>query len=219
MTRLKSLLNRTKEGLGRIFPKAAKLQIAGPTATVREIKRATLFAVFSFLLAGSAGIAPADTAVPLGYFTNPKPVPNINTTDKDYAQTVSADGLTLIFGSGGQLYQATRDSQEAAFDSIVSLDSINTPSEGEDYPSMTDDGLTLYFNRGPIGLGPACEPRVDLFQACRNSVDEPFHTVHRLPGSLNSDGADATPFISRDGLTLLFSPCAGQSRERKGMPW
>ena len=207
MTRLKSLLDRTKEGLGRIFPKAAKLQIAGLTATVREMKRVTLLAVFSFLLAGSAGIAPADAAVPLGYFTDPKPVPNINTTDRDYAQTVSADGLTLIFGSGGQLYQATRDSQEEAFDYVVSLDSINTPSEGEDYPSMTDDGLTLYFNRGPIGLGPVCEPRVDLFQACRNSVDEPFHTVHRLPGILNGDGADATPFISRDGLTLLFSSC------------
>lgn len=84
---------------------------------------------------------------------------DVNTTEDDTAPSISADGLTLLYGSkrpGGNgerdLWQVTRPTVDAPFGNPVNL-SINTPFI-ENAPDVSLDGSTLYFaSSRPGGFG------------------------------------------------------------------
>lgn len=67
--------------------------------------------------------------------------------------------------------------------------------------SVSDDGLTLYLStEDQGGFGSR-----DLFQATRNSIDEPFGNLMNLGEKVNSAARDSSPRISADGMSLYFS--------------
>lgn len=79
------------------------------------------------------------------------------------------------------------------------LSGVNTP-QNEQNPSMTADGLMVVFNSGRPG-GPGGN---DIFIATRATADEPFGNIVPLSGEVNTVTSEGAPFISADGLTLLF---------------
>lgn len=73
-------------------------------------------------------------------------------------------------------------------------------SAGDNRPSVTRDGLTIFFDSSRTGTlgGP------DIYYATRSSTSQPFGTAVHLT-SLSSSAFDARPFISKDGSMMTFS--------------
>jgi MYXO-CTERM domain-containing protein len=68
----------------------------------------------------------------------------------------------------------------------------------ERWPSVSADGLELYFIRSQLETDAA------IWVATRGSTSEPFGNATRLPATINT-GYTSAPSISADGLTLFFS--------------
>jgi hypothetical protein len=89
------------------------------------------------------------------------------------------------------------------YDTPVHLDSpVNTPAfEGK--PSLSTDGLELYFvsdRPGALG-GPGDQ---DIYVTRRTSVNANWTPPERVPPPVSSAFFDITPTISLDGLALYF---------------
>lgn len=77
---------------------------------------------------------------------------------------------------------------------------INSPY-GDYDPSITPDGLSLYFSSTrPGGLG-----REDIWVSTRATVSDPWGPPVNLGAPVNSEYREGYPSITADGLTLVFS--------------
>jgi len=112
----------------------------------------------------------------------------------------------LTVGLSGLRYAAEDCSAGKPFcyDTPIHLDSpINTPGF-EGGPSLSADGLELYFvsdRPGALG-GPGDQ---DIYVARRRSVNSAWGEPARVPPPISSPFFDITPTISLDGLTLHFA--------------
>jgi WD40 repeat protein len=89
------------------------------------------------------------------------------------------------------------------YETPVHLDSpVNTPGfEGK--PSLSADGLELYFvSDRPGALGGAGDQ--DIYVSRRRSVNRSWGPPERVPPPISSAFFDITPTISLDGLALYF---------------
>jgi hypothetical protein len=128
--------------------------------------------------------------------------------------SISSDGLTLYFSDGhspqfgnrlpggfggqGDIWMVTRASVNGAWGEPINLGpAVN--SQNAIHPSISSDGLSLYFqSHRPGSLG-----HCDIMVATRKSMFDPFENPVFLK-NVNNSGADWTPDISADGLTLFF---------------
>jgi len=90
------------------------------------------------------------------------------------------------------------------YETPIHLDStVNTPGfEGK--PSLSADGLELYFvsdRAGALG-GPGDQ---DIYVSRRSSVNRSWGPPERVPPPVSSAFFDITPTISLDGLALYFA--------------
>ena len=121
-----------------------------------------------------------------------------------WAPSLSADGKTLYFGADSsavkeRIFVATRPDRGTTFSKAVALSEVNSTS-GEGNPCISNDGLTLYFySARPGGLGSS-----DVWSASRSSSTGSFGTPTPL-AAINGASEDRFPWISADGLALLFS--------------
>jgi Tol biopolymer transport system component len=118
--------------------------------------------------------------------------------------SISADGLSLYFtsdrpdGEGRwDIWLATRTSTTDEWSPATNVGSSVNTSGMESMPSISADGLELYFCRGDWGQG-------DLYVVTRNSPEEPWQTAVRLSDAVNVSADDYSPLISFDGLSLYF---------------
>jgi len=117
--------------------------------------------------------------------------------------SISADGLTLFFSSnrpGGSgsldLWMVKRETKEDDWGTPVNLGShVNSPS-GENTPSISFDGLELYFTSD--------RDDYKIWVTRRATIDEPWGTAVGLGSTIHSGGESMHPSLSADGLTLLF---------------
>jgi hypothetical protein len=139
--------------------------------------------------------------------------PVINTASVDATNCISSDNLELYFGSnrpGGlgdlDIWVSTRQNVNEAWGPAYNIGApVNSPYV-EAYPSISSDGLTLYFSDlysgtpRPGGLGGA-----DIWMATRSSRNDPWATPVNLGAPINSSAMDISPTISGDGLILVFA--------------
>ena len=141
--------------------------------------------------------------------------PNVNSTANDLGASISADGLTLYFssnrtgGSGGyDLWCTTRATINDDWDPAINLG--QPPNSRYSYwdPSISSDGLTLYFSDGhsptfgnlsPGGLGG----QGDIWMVTRASLNDVWGEPINLGPAVNSQHA-IHPSISSDGLSLYL---------------
>lgn len=154
----------------------------------------------------------------------------INTNANEVGSSIAADGLTLIFSADRttpnayDLYIATRTSVADDWGTAVRMGSIINTEFDEGGPSLSSDGLTLFFHsdrKGGRGLS-------DIYMATRSVPTGPWDSVANL-ATINSTAFDVAPEISQDGLTLYFhSDRAGglgqldiwvSKRASKNAPW
>jgi ankyrin repeat protein/beta-lactamase regulating signal transducer with metallopeptidase domain/Tol biopolymer transport system component len=164
--------------------------------------------------------------------------PTVNSPAGDKAPCISADGLSLYFssdrpgGSGGlDLWVTTRTTKDAAWGAPVNLGPTVNSAANEHSPSISTDGLTLYFAElprtrdfgveRPGGLGKG-----DIWVTTRKTQQDPWGTPVNLGPNVNSSAWDQAPSISTDGLTLYFDSERGggsdiwvTTREKTSDPW
>jgi hypothetical protein len=139
----------------------------------------------------------------------PFPVGNLDSRDR--GPSFSSDGLSLFFCSDARgnmdLWVTTRASTSDAWQEPVALDALNTAAD-EAFPAVSSDGLTLFLsdwflftpNLRSDGFGAG-----DLWVSTRTSLQEAWPPPINLGVVVNSEFAEGTPTISRDGLTLIFA--------------
>ena len=137
--------------------------------------------------------------------------PNINTDSGEGGSgglSISADGLSLYFdsnrsgGSGyADLWVATRITTDDDWDESVNLGSVVNGSSQDVSPSISADGLSLYFSSNR----PGAVGDMDLWVATRETTTDDWGQPSNLGPVVNSSAADYMSHISVDGLMLYFS--------------
>jgi Tol biopolymer transport system component len=127
---------------------------------------------------------PQGTAINLGSLTPVYP-------------TLSANELIMAFDSqdtdGRNIYIATRPDKYSPFANIQPLAELNT-AQDDAHPSLSSDGLTIYFSRDN-----------KIFSAIRPTLNDPFGNIKYLPTFDIPGGSSAHPRISGDGTALYFA--------------
>lgn len=126
----------------------------------------------------------------------------VNSTSQDSTPSISADGLTLYFfsdrpgGEGGwDLWATTRANLSDPWSTPANLGSTLNTAQSEATPSISADGLSLYFERGISSR--------DIWVATRPSTSDPWSSPSSL-AAINSASLDTDPDIASDGLSLYF---------------
>ena len=142
-------------------------------------------------------------------FDDPQPIsPLVNSHLTDTNPRISSDGLTLCFdsdrpgGSGGvDLWYSRRDSINDEWKEAQNFGPLVNSIHKDSCPCLSEDGLTLIFASDRDG-GFGAD---DLWIANRSSVDEEFGEPVNAGPHVNTTAPESHPWISSDGLTLLFS--------------
>jgi len=174
-------------------------------------------------------------------FSEPVKVPNINGNSSDWGPQISRDGLELYYNYGvvqgkcsHDIWVAKRPTINAPWSEPVKLESpVNSPGP-QCNPSLSADGLELYFSEGDRGVtgcssfDPEGYGLSDLWVSTRPSKDDPWGTPNNLGPTVNSSRADDCPSLSADGLSLYFTSDRGglggydvfvTTRPSKEDPW
>lgn len=158
-------------------------------------------------------------------FGEPARVTSINSPSGDYGPCVTADGLELYFGSGRDsggdacgesMWVTTRTTRDEPWGTPENLGSpFNTSSYSDTNPSISADGLELYFSDPWPPLLGGCELRAgghgrgDVWVSKRDTREAAWGPPVNLGSAINSFEYDGTPHISADGLSLYF--CSARS--------
>jgi serine/threonine protein kinase len=142
---------------------------------------------------------------PSGLFGEPVNLgPMINSPNSEMTPSISAGDLEIYFCSdrqdsqgGWDIWMATRASTSDEWSAATNVGPPVNTSGMEWMPSISADGLELYFCRGDWGQG-------DIYVATRRSPKEPWQAAVRLSDAVNVSADDYAPLISFDGLSLYF---------------
>jgi hypothetical protein len=120
---------------------------------------------------------------------------------------ISADGLTLYFGSdrpggygGGDIWVTTRETTDDSWGGPVNLGPTVNSTNAEADSSISSDGLLLFFGRPASASG-----RDDIWVTRRASVSDPWGLPVNVGPPVNTSADDWAPNVSADGRTLYFS--------------
>jgi Tol biopolymer transport system component len=132
----------------------------------------------------------------------------VNTAYYDQSPSISADGLSLYFSCdrpGGygidDLWVTTRASVSDPWGPPVNLGATVNSSDYDCMPSISTDGLVLFFMSGRAG-GVGGD---DLWFTSRATKNDPWRSPVNLGGPISSSFNEALPDISADGRMLFFS--------------
>jgi len=146
-------------------------------------------------------------------FGAPAPVTEVNTPGFETSAAISADGLTLWFGSdrpGGvgalDVWVSTRASRSGAWSTPVNVVALN--SAADDIPRPPGQhGLVM-----PMASTRAVPGLYRTYLAPRPNRGSPFGAPQAIPDLIFPDRSTVDAFLTDDGLTLFYSsgpPSAG----------
>lgn len=149
---------------------------------------------------------------PLRY-DKPAKIAVVNSGAEDSSPFVTADGLELYFtsarpgGSGNRdLWLARRGDVTAPWGSPAPLATLDS-SDDEQNPSLTGDGLVIFFSSARDGG----KTKEDIYTSTRPTRADSFAAPTRV-AELSSNDKDGAPFISADGLEIVFNTDRGGGR-------
>lgn len=166
--------------------------------------RKTISLILALALGLTAQVADADFA----FGTSTNLGPEVNSSAFEGSPDISKDGLSLFFDAyvrpGGQgdwdIWVATRDATNGDWGAAVSLPPpINSPY-ADAGPTISADGLSLFFASNRTGgYGD-----FDLWVTTRKTTEDPWEPPLNLGPVVNSFASENHPSISADGLSLYF---------------
>jgi Tol biopolymer transport system component len=139
-------------------------------------------------------------------WTEPVPVPQVNTEYGDWSPFLSYDGLTLYFSRVDtpqfyyhRIYQATREDASALFTKVTEISSLNYSGGHVVCPWVSPDNLRMYYWRTELGSGHR------LKVSKRESTDEAWPAGDDI-SELNILGSCLHgPNLTQDELTTVFT--------------
>ena len=138
--------------------------------------------------------------------------PPVNSLANEFGPGISADGLSLYFGSsraGGygvdDIWVSTRATTDGPWQEPVNLGpTVNSPA-WEMCPRISTDGRMLFFSdSADVPFRPGGNGGGDLWVTTRATISDPWGTPVNLGPTVNSSAFDGAPSISADGSTLYF---------------
>ena len=147
---------------------------------------------------GPAGTPPAPIAPMFGNAVNLGSA--VNSPDFDGGPSISADGLVVYFvtdrdvANGGEIWTASRQTTAETLGMPQKLRGPVNSSANEGAPSISADGLDLFFDRAPDGR---------IFVATRPNTNQLFGAA-AIVDLGNGECCDGFPSVSADGLELYF---------------
>ena len=140
----------------------------------------------------------------LATWTEPVPVPQVNTEYGDRSPFLSYDGLTLYFSRVDtphfyyhRIYQAIREDTSALFTEVAEISSLNYSGGHVPCPWVSPDNLRMYYHRTEPGS------RHRLKVSKRESTDNPWLAGDDM-SELNILGNLNDPSLTQDELTIVF---------------
>jgi len=136
---------------------------------------------------------------------------NINSSSCDDGLNMSSDGLSIIFSSDRpnmgtwDLYKATRETTEDEWSPAVNIGSTLNGSMSESYPSISKDGMELFYTAPFWQSGWTHFGGADLWVSRKSSVSGDWSAPENLGSEVNTSFHDTEPSISADCLELYFS--------------
>jgi Tol biopolymer transport system component len=133
--------------------------------------------------------------------------PTVNSSAWDSCPSISADGLSLFLesnrpgGIGDQdIWVTSRPTPDGDWGPPVNLGPTVNSSAWDSCPSISADGLSLYF----CSYRPGGSGNCDLWVVTRATVSDLWGQPVNLGPRVNSSAWDSCPSISADGLRLFF---------------
>jgi hypothetical protein len=139
-------------------------------------------------------------------FDAPAPVIEVNSSGFETSSAISADGLTLWFGSdraGGvgllDVWVSTRPARGAAWSTPVNVLALNSPAD--DIPRPPGQrGLVM-----PLASSRVVQGLYWTYLAARRTEGAPFGAPVAIPELSYTDRSTVDAFLTDDGLTMFFS--------------
>jgi hypothetical protein len=169
-------------------------------------------------------------------FGEPKNMgPMVNSQANEFSGTISSDGLEVYFDSyrdggigGWDIWVCTRATTDDEWSEPENLGELVNSDVEDGNPTLSTDGLELYFNSfREDGLGAT-----DLWVTKRVTRSDAWGPAENLGPPVNNEKGQSAPSISGDGLELYFKygdadlpdddPVLGfyvTRRETKDVPW
>jgi len=145
-------------------------------------------------------------------FDPPTPATELNTSSVETSTAISADGLTLWFGSersggvgGADIWVSTRPSRSVGWSTPVNVVDLNTPDD--DIPRPPGEHEMVM----PLASTEAGHGIYRTYFARRAGRGSPFGTPVAVKELNHDDRSTVDGFLSDDGLTLLFSSTPSDS--------
>jgi hypothetical protein len=130
----------------------------------------------------------------------------VNSSETDAGPCISTDELSLFFtsnrpgGSGGMdIWVTTRTTKSDHWGPPVNLGTTVNGPDWDHFPSISTDGLELFFTSGPGSTG-----NMDLWVTRRATTGDEWSNPVNLGAGVNSSVWDFDPSISPSGLELFF---------------
>jgi hypothetical protein len=150
-------------------------------------------------------------------FSAPAPVAGVNTDSFETSSAISADGLTLWFGSerpggsgGVDIWVSERSTRTAGWSAPTNLAALN--SAADDIPRPPGQHALVMPLASTITT--ASNPGTSNYQtylATRATTGAPFDPPAPIPELDYPDRSTVDAFLTEDGLTLFFSSTPLQS--------
>ena len=133
--------------------------------------------------------------------------PAVNSSAWDMGAKMSADGLSIYFhssragGFGGEdIWVTTRTAKDAPWEQAINLGLPVNGGQNDGEPTISADGLTLFFNSERLGGSGS----YDLWVTTRRTTDDPWGPPANLGPLVNSSTIEWCASVSPDGSTLYF---------------
>ena len=142
----------------------------------------------------------------------PVSLSGINGPSDDFDASISSDGLELYFvsnragGSGDyDLWVTNRATLSDLWGPPVNLGPIVNSSSRDNWPSISPDGLLLFFD----SMRPGGYGLEDVYMTRRATRNDPWGKAVNLGPPVNTSADHGTSNISADGRTLYFTSNRG----------
>lgn len=144
-------------------------------------------------------------------FGTPAPVTGVNSDSFETSSAVSADGLTLWFGSkrpggsgGVDIWVSERATRTAGWSTPTNLAALNTAADDIPRPPG-QHALVMPLASTVITTANPGSNNYQTYLATRASSGAPFDPPTPIPELDHPDRSTVDAFLTEDGLTLFFS--------------
>lgn len=143
-------------------------------------------------------------------FGEPEMVPNVNSAGSNSGPQISRNGLELYFASTrdtgvNRIWVSKRLTTQDVWPEATPIDAPVDPAFEQVFPSISADGLELYYADGTSGTSnPAGYGSSDIWVLTRASINDPWNAPQNLGSVINTSSEENSPCISADGLALYY---------------